>query len=216
MVTSMFHRLGNHDGGAGLIRAVVEEDLLLFFFLMIRRPPRSTLFPYTTLFRSILGTSLILTGWTLTRALTRAMGMASLVLAALVAEQNMQPLAADMRMPLDEGMVMDMPITIPRASSVQSGDDLKARDMLLCRFPEVEMVVGKAGRAESPFDPAPLDMIETMVMLRPHEFWPRRKLDPRDARLQAQNVYEAFVNSRLIAESENRERSAELVDAAHV
>ena len=56
---------------------------------------------------------------------------------------------------------------MPRASSVQSGDDLKARDMVLCRFPEVEMVLGKAGRAESAFDPAPLDMIETMVMFRP-------------------------------------------------
>ena len=50
---------------------------------------------------------------------------------------------------------MDMPITVPRASVTESVDDLKARDMVLCRFPEVDMVVGKAGRAETPTDPAP-------------------------------------------------------------
>ena len=44
------------------------------------------------------------------------------------------------------------------------------------------MVVGKAGRAETPTDPAPLDMIETMVNFRPRELWPRRKLAPRRRR----------------------------------
>ena len=84
--------------------------------------------------------------------------------------------AREFMTPLDEGMVMDMPITVPRASVTESVDDLKARDMVLCRFPEVDMVVGKAGRAETPTDPAPMDMIETMVNFRPREFWPRRKL----------------------------------------
>ena len=99
-------------------------------------------------------------------------------LVALVADQTMTPLAREFMTPLDEGMVMDMPITVPRASVTESVDDLKARDMVLCRFPEVDMVVGKAGRAETPTDPAPMDMIETMVNFRPREFWPRRKLAP--------------------------------------
>src|SRR5262249_43568405 len=133
-----------------------------------------------TILLVVLGTALVVVGWTLKTIGGRALGMGSLVVAALVADQQMQPLGVEMRMPLDEGMVMDMPITVPRASSVQAGDDLLARDMLLCRFPEVEMVLGKAGRAESAFDPAPLDMIETMVMFRPREFWPRRKLSARD------------------------------------
>ena len=90
--------------------------------------------------------------------------------------------------PLDEGMVMDMPITVPRASVTESVDDLKARDMVLCRFPEVDMVVGKAGRAETPTDPAPMDMIETMVNFRPREFWPRRKLRAADAAIQGRAV----------------------------
>ncbi len=101
--------------------------------------------------------------------------------------------------PLDEGMVMDMPITVPRASVTESVDDLKARDMVLCRFPEVDMVVGKAGRAETPTDPAPMDMIETMVNFRPREFWPRRKLRASDAAVQCGAVLDALIERRAVA-----------------
>ena len=107
---------------------------------------------------------------------------AGLILIALAAEQGMTPLEREFLAPLDEGMVMDMPITVPRASVAESVDDLKARDMVLCRFPEVDMVVGKAGRAETPTDPAPMDMIETMVNFRPRAFWPRRRLHAADGR----------------------------------
>ena len=68
---------------------------------------------------------------------------------------------------LDEGTTLDMPMTVPRASVTQSADDLKARDALLRGFPEVESVIGKAGRADTPTDPAPLDMVETFVNFRP-------------------------------------------------
>src|SRR5262249_34292354 len=68
---------------------------------------------------------------------------------------------------LDEGTTLDMPITVPRASITQAADDLKARDALLRGFPEVESVIGKAGRADTPTDPAPLDMVETFVNFRP-------------------------------------------------
>ena len=78
-------------------------------------------------------------------------------------------------------------------------DDLKARDMVLCRFPEVDMVVGKAGRAETPTDPAPMDMIETMVNFRPRELWPRRKLRKADAEIQARAVCEALIGRGVIA-----------------
>ena len=106
----------------------------------------------------------------------------SLLVISLVADRQIQPLPSEFLQPLDEGTVMDMPITVPRASIRQSADDLKARDMILCRFPEVEMVMGKAGRADTPADPAPLDMIETMVSFRERDFWPKRKLSLSDAR----------------------------------
>ena len=82
---------------------------------------------------------------------------------------------------LDEGTTLDMPITVPRASVTQAADDLKARDALLRGFPEVESVIGKAGRADTPTDPAPLDMVETFVNFRPKELWPKRVLRYDDA-----------------------------------
>ena len=81
------------------------------------------------------------------RRVARVLATIGLVVVGLAAESSMTPIAREFLTPLDEGMVMDMPITVPRASVTQSTDDLKARDMVLCRFPEVDMVVGKAGRA---------------------------------------------------------------------
>src|SRR6185369_9837739 len=66
-----------------------------------------------------------------------------------------------------------------------AADDLKARDALLRGFPEVESVIGKAGRADTPTDPAPLDMVETFVNFRPRELWPKRVLKFDDALKQA-------------------------------
>src|SRR5262249_55082427 len=127
----------------------------------------------------------------------------TLVVAALRAEQRVRPLGREFLTPLDEGMVMDMPITVPRASVTQSAGDLKARDMVFCRFPEVDMVVGKAGRAETPFDPAPLDMIETMINFRPREFWPRRCLRPTDAEEQTRAVLQALISRHIIQSPKN-------------
>jgi Cu(I)/Ag(I) efflux system membrane protein CusA/SilA len=93
---------------------------------------------------------------------------------------------------LDEGTTLDMPITVPRASVTQSADDLKARDALLRGFPEVESVIGIAGRADTPTDPAPLDMVETFVNFRPRELWPKRVLKFDDALRQTDDVWKAL------------------------
>jgi Cu(I)/Ag(I) efflux system membrane protein CusA/SilA len=129
---------------------------------------------------------------------TRATYISTLVLAALAADRWVKPLGNDAMVPLDEGMVMDMPITVPRASITQAADDLKARDMIFCRFPEVSMVVGKAGRAETPTDPAPLDMIETMIDFRPREFWPKRKLRSEDAKPHAEATLAGLKSQGLV------------------
>ncbi len=101
--------------------------------------------------------------------------------------------------PLDEGSILDMPISVPRMSVTQAADDLKARDAMLREFPEVESVVGKAGRADTPTDPAPLDMIETVVNLRPREHWLKRKIRPNDAKEEAQRLLARLENERVIA-----------------
>jgi Cu/Ag efflux pump CusA len=151
------------------------------------------------LFLVALFLALVAVAWTARAWWSRLAGCVSLVVVALVADQRVEPLGREFLTPLDEGMVMDMPITVPRASVSQSVDDLKARDMLFCRFPEVDMVVGKAGRAETPTDPAPLDMIETMVNFRPRELWPRRVLRTADAERQAHDLLEALCTRGLVA-----------------
>ncbi|MDR3634862.1 MAG: efflux RND transporter permease subunit, partial [Isosphaeraceae bacterium] len=111
---------------------------------------------------------------------------------------------------LDEGSIMDMPTTVPRASVAQSGDDLRVRDAVLRGFPEVWQVVGKAGRAESPTDPAPLDMIETVVNLRDRSVWPKRKLRFEDALEQTRTVLAALEAKGVLrapSSAEERERA---------
>ncbi|HET6575918.1 MAG TPA: efflux RND transporter permease subunit [Fimbriiglobus sp.] len=161
--------------------------------------------------RAAVAAAVVASVWAASRFGTRLAAAASLVVAGLVAGQLMTPLPREFLTPLDEGMVMDMPITVPRMSATQAADDLKARDMVFCRFPEVDMVVGKAGRAETATDPAPLDMIETMIDFRPREFWPRRCLRPAGAEQQAEAVLDALIERGLVRAPGDRR---ELANAA--
>jgi Cu(I)/Ag(I) efflux system membrane protein CusA/SilA len=65
--------------------------------------------------------------------------------------------------PLDEGSFLLMPTTMPHASIGESQDQLQKMDMAIRAIPEVESVVGKLGRADSPLDPAPISMFETVI-----------------------------------------------------
>jgi len=65
--------------------------------------------------------------------------------------------------PLDEGSFLYMPTTMPHASIGEVHDILRKQDMALVAIPEVDTVVGKLGRAETPLDPAPISMIETVI-----------------------------------------------------
>ncbi len=69
--------------------------------------------------------------------------------------------------PLDEGSYLFMPTTMPHASIGEATDVLQKQDMAIRTIPEVESVVGKIGRVESPLDPAPISMVETVVNYRP-------------------------------------------------
>ncbi|MDP1796662.1 MAG: efflux RND transporter permease subunit, partial [Planctomycetaceae bacterium] len=115
---------------------------------------------------------------------------------------------------LDEGTTLDMPITVPRASVTQAADDLKARDALLRGFPEVESVIGKAGRADTPTDPAPLDMVETFVNFRPREFWPKRVLRFDDALWQTQAALKRLEQDGYIAQADTKDGRASLLNDA--
>ncbi len=69
--------------------------------------------------------------------------------------------------PLDEGSYLYMPTTMPHAGMEESIDVLQTLDKALYSVPEVESVVGKIGRVDSPLDPAPLSMIETIIAYKP-------------------------------------------------
>jgi len=69
--------------------------------------------------------------------------------------------------PLDEGSYLYMPVTMPHASIGEVTDVLQKQDIAFEQIPEIESAVGKLGRAESPLDPAPLSMIETVINYYP-------------------------------------------------
>src|SRR5437868_3497386 len=73
--------------------------------------------------------------------------------------------------PLNEGDLMYMPVTDPAISIDQAREIMSKQDEILKSFPEVETAVGKAGRAETSTDPAPVNMTETVVHLKPTEQW---------------------------------------------
>ncbi len=80
-------------------------------------------------------------------------------------------LGSEFMPPLYEGTLFYMPVTVPAASVSVATDLLQLQDKLLMQIPEVSQVFGKAGRAETPTDPAPLEMFETVINLKPESQW---------------------------------------------
>jgi Cu(I)/Ag(I) efflux system membrane protein CusA/SilA len=84
-------------------------------------------------------------------------------------------LGSEFMPPLDEGTLLYMPTTTPGISVGEASVLLREQDRILRSFPQVQSVFGKAGRVESATDPAPFSMMETVVVLKPHEQWPERE-----------------------------------------
>lgn len=99
----------------------------------------------------------------------------STVMIGLMAVLSALPLAQGLGrefMPaLDEGDMLYMPTTLPNLSIDEARRQLQRQDAILRAVPEVESVLGKAGRADTATDPAPLSMFETVVKLRPRARW---------------------------------------------
>src|SRR5437764_429583 len=83
-------------------------------------------------------------------------------------------LGSEFMPPLDEGAILYMPTTMPGISVSQAQILLQNTDRILARFPEVDRVLGKAGRAQTSTDPAPLSMLETVITLKPRSEWRHR------------------------------------------
>jgi len=102
----------------------------------------------------------------------RGITLAVLVLLIAATALPVSQLGSEFMPPLDEGDMLYMPTTFPGVSITKAKELLQQTDRILSTFPEVETVFGKAGRAETATDPAPLSMIETIVRLKPREDWP--------------------------------------------
>ena len=73
---------------------------------------------------------------------------------------------------LNEGTLLYMPVSLPSMSITKAGELIQLQDKIIKSFPEVDSVFGKAGRAETATDPAPTEMFETVINLKPEETWP--------------------------------------------
>lgn len=98
----------------------------------------------------------------------------TLVLAAIVAILTVWPLSrlgGEFMPPLDEGDLLYMPSALPGIGAGKVSELLQQTDRLIKTVPEVKSVFGKAGRAESATDPAPLEMFETTIQFKPRDQW---------------------------------------------
>jgi Cu(I)/Ag(I) efflux system membrane protein CusA/SilA len=117
---------------------------------------------------------------TIYRPIARLVVRGRVVVVALAAVLMMatvpvfQRLGSEFMPPLDEGTLLVMPTTFPGISIEEARRALQRQNQTIRSFAEVVSVHGKAGRAETATDPAQLDMIETVITLRPHDEWPTR------------------------------------------
>jgi len=80
-------------------------------------------------------------------------------------------LGSEFMPPVEEGTILFMPMTLPGVSIQQASEIMARHNRIIAAVPEVASVIGKAGRANTATDPAPLDMFETVVNLRPTDEW---------------------------------------------
>ncbi|NDK55629.1 efflux RND transporter permease subunit [Pontibacter fetidus] len=93
------------------------------------------------------------------------------ILALLVAIPMLFSLGTEFMPPLDEGSILFMPVTLPDISNAEAKRILQVQDKIIKSVPEVESVLGKAGRASTATDNSPISMIETIIMLKPQSEW---------------------------------------------
>jgi len=102
----------------------------------------------------------------------RRLSMALCLVFLLSAAWPIAKLGSEFMPPLNEGDLLYMPTTLPGISIDEAANIMQTTDRLIAQMPEVERVFGKAGRANTVTDPAPLSMLETTIQLKPREEWP--------------------------------------------
>ena len=93
------------------------------------------------------------------------------ILALLISIPMMMSLGREFMPPLDEQSILFMPVTLPDISNAEAKRILQVQDKIIKSVPEVDKVLGKAGRASTATDNSPISMIETIIMLKPKSQW---------------------------------------------
>jgi len=93
------------------------------------------------------------------------------IVALLIGGLMFTRLGSEFMPPLDEGSILFMPVTLPDVSNAEVKRILQVQDKLIKSIPEVTHVLGKAGRANTATDNSPISMIETIILLKPHNEW---------------------------------------------
>jgi Cu(I)/Ag(I) efflux system membrane protein CusA/SilA len=149
--------------GASILAITLIPILMLYFIRGKIRPEsknplsRTTMALYTPVLRVIL-----------------RFPLTAIVIALLLIVVTIYPftqLGSEFMPPLDEGDLLYMPTTYPGISITGAKNVLQQTDRIIRTIPEVEYVFGKAGRAETATDPAPLSMIETTIRLKDRKYW---------------------------------------------
>ncbi|MGB7543578.1 MAG: efflux RND transporter permease subunit [Burkholderiales bacterium] len=125
----------------------------------------------------------------------------TLAIAAALLATSLVPLArlgGEFMPPLFEGDLLYMPSTLPGVSPGKAAEILQQTDRLIATVPEVKSVFGKMGRAETATDPAPLEMVETTIQLKPVEEWrpgmtPEKLVEELDARVRLPGLSNIWV-----------------------
>jgi Cu(I)/Ag(I) efflux system membrane protein CusA/SilA len=97
--------------------------------------------------------------------------IAVMLIALAISIPMVMSLGSEFMPPLDEGSILFMPVTLPDVSNAEIKRILQVQDKILAAQPEVKSVLGKAGRANTATDNSPINMIETIVMLKPRSEW---------------------------------------------
>ena len=150
-------------GGAVLSVTLVPVLMILFVrgrILPERKNPlnRALIWLYRPVIRTVLRA----------KTLTILLALAMLGLTAIPAMR----LGSEFMPSLNEGTLMYMPVSLPGLSVTKAAELLQTQNKIIKSFPEVESVFGKSGRAETATDPAPIEMMETIVNLKPEAEWP--------------------------------------------
>ncbi|KAA2239264.1 efflux RND transporter permease subunit [Chitinophaga agrisoli] len=101
------------------------------------------------------------------------------ILALLISIPLLLRLGTEFMPPLDEQSILFMPVTLPDVSNAEAKRLLQVQDKIIRTIPEVDKVLGKAGRANTATDNAPISMIETIIMLKPKSQW-RKGITKKD------------------------------------